>query len=102
MLRLLLRLFWQKIQSGGKMLEGRLEIVPIDFSRALLEGSIILESEYEMTTMLLNIYGANVYVTPFDITCIKAIGEDKLTIGFSVIVAAEIANGIIDAIAIRN
>ena len=84
------------------MLEGRFEIVPIDFSRALLEGNIILESEYEMATMLLNIYGRQVYVTPFDITCIKAIGEGKLAIGFSIIVSAEIANGIIDAIAIRN
>ena len=84
------------------MLEGRFEIVPIDFSRALLEGNIILESEYEMATMLLNIYSKQVYVTPFDITCIKALGEGKLAIDFSVIVAAEIANGIIDAIAIRN
>ena len=84
------------------MLEGRLEIVSIDFSRALLEGSIILESEYEMATMLLNIYGKQVYITPFDITCIKALGESKLAIGFSIIVSAEIANGIIEAIAIRN
>ena len=84
------------------MLEGRFEIVPIDFSRALLEGNIILESEYEMETMLLNIYGNHVHINPFDITCIKSISEDKLAIDFSVIVAAEIANGIIDAIAIRN
>jgi len=83
------------------MLNGRLEVLQIDNNRALLEGEILLDEPYYMTTLELNIFNHKVYVTPFDITIFRVMG-DKLSISFSVMVSMTIVNSILNDIAIRN
>jgi len=83
------------------MLNGRLEVFQVDDSRALLEGEILLNEPYQMTTLELSIFGHKVYVTPFDITTIRVI-DDKLGISFSVMVSMMVVNNILNDIAIRN
>jgi len=83
------------------MLNGRLEVFQVDDNRALLEGEILLNEPYQMTTLELNIFGHKVYVTPFDITMFRVMG-DKLSVSFSVMVSMTIVNNILNDIAIRN
>jgi hypothetical protein len=83
------------------MLNGRLEVFQIDDSRGLLEGEILLDEPYEMTTLELSVFNHKVYVTPFDITMFRAI-DDKLGISFSVMVHMTTVNRILNEIAIRN
>jgi len=83
------------------MLNGRLEVFQVDDNRALLEGEILLDEPYHMTTLELSIFNHKVYVTPFDITMFRVVG-DKLGISFSVMVNMAIVNSILNDIAIRN
>ena len=83
------------------MLNGRLEVFQVDDNRALLEGEVLLNEPYHMTTLELNIFNHKVYVTPFDITMFRVMG-DKLGVSFSVMVSMAIVNNILNDIAIRN
>ncbi len=83
------------------MLNGALEVYQVDHERGLLEGEILLDPPYEMTSILVNIFGTMIYVTPFDITQFRIV-EDKLGISFSVIINLQAINQIINAIAMRN
>jgi len=83
------------------MLNGRLEVFQVDGNRALLEGEVLLNEPYQMTTLELSIFNHKVYVTPFDITTIRVI-DDRLGISFSVMVSMAIVNNILNDIAIRN
>jgi hypothetical protein len=83
------------------MLNGRLEVFQVDDNRALLEGEILLDEPYQMTTLELHIFNYKVYITPFDITMFRVIG-DKLGVSFSVMVKMTTVNGILNEISIRN
>jgi|YNPMSStandDraft_1061717.scaffolds.fasta_scaffold32599_2 hypothetical protein len=83
------------------MLNGRLEVFQVDDNRALLEGEILLDEPYQMTTLELHIFNHQVYITPFDITMFRVIG-DKLGVSFSVMVKMTTVNGILNEISIRN
>jgi len=83
------------------MLNGTLEVYQVDHERGLLEGEILLNEPYEMTTLEMNIFGAKVYITPFDITRFRVIG-DKLGVAFSVMISLQTVHHILNEIAIRN
>jgi len=83
------------------MLNGMLEAYQIDNERGLLEGEVLLNNPYEMTTLEMNIFGTKVYITPFDITRFRIV-QDKLGISFSVIVSMQALHRILNEIAIRN
>jgi len=83
------------------MLNGRLEVFQVDNNRALLEGEILLNEPYQMTTLELSIFNQKVYVTPFDITMVRVI-DNKLGISFSVMVNMTTVNRILNEISIRN